>query len=290
MKIGLLMPFTEDTANPADFCRAAEALGFESMWVPEHPILPANPKTPFPQGGPIPPVYSHMGDQFVALSMAAADDQKIEARHRHLPGARAQPDDSGQADSAASTTSRAAASSTASAPAGCAKKPNCSAATFRIAGRRPPSTSPRCARCGPRAKRRSRKYVKLSGDPILSAPAQPAGPPVLLGSRDKNALKRVAKWGDGWCPIRITVDEMKQATAQLREECDKAGQRLWQARPHRDGFGGRRTRQGAGRTREVRGARRRPLRDRAGRRRARPGQVRAGTRAARQGVSLKLTT
>ena len=28
MKIGLLMPFTEDTANPADFCRTAEALGF----------------------------------------------------------------------------------------------------------------------------------------------------------------------------------------------------------------------------------------------------------------------
>ena len=77
MKIGLLMPFTEDTANPADFCRAAEALGFESMWVPEHPILPANPKTQFPQGGPIPPVYSHMGDQFVALSMAAAATKKL---------------------------------------------------------------------------------------------------------------------------------------------------------------------------------------------------------------------
>jgi alkanesulfonate monooxygenase SsuD/methylene tetrahydromethanopterin reductase-like flavin-dependent oxidoreductase (luciferase family) len=46
---------------------------------------------------------------------------------------------------------------------------------------------------------------------------------VLLGSRDKNALKRVAKWGDGWCPIRITVDEMQKATAELREECDKVG-------------------------------------------------------------------
>ena len=47
MKIGLLMPFNEDTANPADFS-TAEQLGFESMWVPEHPILPANPKTPLP--------------------------------------------------------------------------------------------------------------------------------------------------------------------------------------------------------------------------------------------------
>jgi alkanesulfonate monooxygenase SsuD/methylene tetrahydromethanopterin reductase-like flavin-dependent oxidoreductase (luciferase family) len=98
MKIGLLMPFTEETANPADFCRTAEELGYESMWVPEHPVLPANPKTPFPQGGPIPPVYSHMGDQFIALSMAAAATKKTQARDRHLPGPRAQPAHPGQAD------------------------------------------------------------------------------------------------------------------------------------------------------------------------------------------------
>jgi len=67
------------------------------------------------------------------------------------------------------------------------------------------------------------KYVNFPAIRSYPRPAQPAGPPVLLGSRDKNALKRVAKWGDGWCPIRISVDEMKQATVQLREECDKAG-------------------------------------------------------------------
>jgi alkanesulfonate monooxygenase SsuD/methylene tetrahydromethanopterin reductase-like flavin-dependent oxidoreductase (luciferase family) len=67
------------------------------------------------------------------------------------------------------------------------------------------------------------KYVKFPAIRSYPRPAQPSGPPVLLGSRDKNALRRVAKWGDGWCPIRITVDEMKQATAQLREECHQAG-------------------------------------------------------------------
>ena len=69
MKIGLLMPFTGYTANPADFARKAEQLGFESLWIPEHPILPVNPKTPFPgTNGPIPNVYSQMCDPFVALS------------------------------------------------------------------------------------------------------------------------------------------------------------------------------------------------------------------------------
>ena len=64
MKIGLLMPFTEDTANPAEFCRAAEA------WVSNRcgcrtSDSPSQPQDSFPAGGPIPPVYAHMGDQFV---------------------------------------------------------------------------------------------------------------------------------------------------------------------------------------------------------------------------------
>jgi probable F420-dependent oxidoreductase len=67
------------------------------------------------------------------------------------------------------------------------------------------------------------KYVKFPAIRSYPRPAQASGPPVLLGSRDKNALRRVAKWGDGWCPIRITVDEMKRATAELREECQKVG-------------------------------------------------------------------
>ena len=33
---------------------------------------------------------------------------------------------------------------------------------------------------------------------------------MLLGSKDRNALKRVAKWGDGWCPNRIDPAFMKE--------------------------------------------------------------------------------
>src|SRR6202158_5151903 len=72
MKIALLTPFLGKNAHPGEFARVAESLGFESLWVPEHPALPVNPKTQFPGGGEIPPVYHQMGDQIVALSMSAA--------------------------------------------------------------------------------------------------------------------------------------------------------------------------------------------------------------------------
>jgi hypothetical protein len=54
-------------------------------------------------------------------------------------------------------------------------------------------------------------------------PLQQPGPPVLLGSKDKNALKRVAQWGDGWCPNRVDPAYMKEHLAILKDECCAAG-------------------------------------------------------------------
>ena len=270
MKIGLLMPFNEDTANPADFCRAAEALGFESMWVPEHPILPANPKTQFPQGGPIPPVYSHMGDQFVALSMAAAATKKLKLATgiclvpEHNPMILAK--QIGSLDNFSGgrfhlRNRRRLAARGNRTPGGDFPHRWTQTAEY-VAAMRALWTKGEASFEG--------KYVKFPAIRSYPRPAQPAGPPVLLGSRDKNALKRVAKWGDGWCPIRITVDEMKQATAAVTRRMPPGRHRLRQARPDRDGFGRRRTHQGPGRTRPLRGTRRRPLRHCAGRGALRP--------------------
>ena len=46
-----------------------EALGFESLWIPEHAIIPVNTTTPLPESPPgqgrIPEVYSHICDPFI---------------------------------------------------------------------------------------------------------------------------------------------------------------------------------------------------------------------------------
>src|SRR6202047_369055 len=226
MKVGLLMPFTEDTANPADFCRTAEDLGFESMWVPEHPILPANPKTQFPQGGPIPPVYSHMGDQFVALSMGAAATKKLKL----ATGICLVPEHNPMilAKQIGSLDNFSGGRFIFGIGAGWLREetellggdfPHRWTQTAEyVAAMRALWTKGEASFEG--------KYVKFPAIRSYPRPVQPAGPPVLLGSRDKNALKRVAKWGDGWCPIRITVEgdrAVARGVPQGRQRLRQAG-------------------------------------------------------------------
>jgi probable F420-dependent oxidoreductase len=67
------------------------------------------------------------------------------------------------------------------------------------------------------------KYVNFPAVRSYPKPVQQPGPPVLLGSKDKNALTRVAKWGDGWCPNRVDPAYMKEHLAILKNECRAAG-------------------------------------------------------------------
>lgn len=79
MKIGLLAFVGPTTANPAVLARKCETLGFESFYLPEHPILPVNHKTPYPLAadGKIPETYANMPDPFVGLALAAGATSKI---------------------------------------------------------------------------------------------------------------------------------------------------------------------------------------------------------------------
>ena len=78
MKIGLQAFVTESTASPADIARKAEAVGFDSIFIPEHPIIPIQHRTRYPLGdGSIPEVYAHMPDPFVSLALAAATTTRL---------------------------------------------------------------------------------------------------------------------------------------------------------------------------------------------------------------------
>lgn len=71
MKFGVQM-FPTDYAIPVtELGRAAEDLGFESLFFPEHTHIPTNRRTPYPGGTELPLEYSHTLDPFVAMAAVA---------------------------------------------------------------------------------------------------------------------------------------------------------------------------------------------------------------------------
>ena len=74
MKLGILMFPTRPPVDVAVVATNAEALGFDSLWVGEHPVMPVHSTSPFPGSpdGVIRPSYRWFVDPFVALARASA--------------------------------------------------------------------------------------------------------------------------------------------------------------------------------------------------------------------------
>ena len=75
MDFGVMIFPTDSTPSPTELGRAAEDMGFESLWFPEHSHIPTSRETPW--GGvkgaaPLPDWYWKTLDTFVALSAVAA--------------------------------------------------------------------------------------------------------------------------------------------------------------------------------------------------------------------------
>jgi probable F420-dependent oxidoreductase len=71
MHFGAAMFFTDYSMAPAEFARALEERGFESVWAPEHSHMPAGGGAAFPGGGEVPKKYYDVLDPFVSLTAAA---------------------------------------------------------------------------------------------------------------------------------------------------------------------------------------------------------------------------
>ena len=74
MNIGISTFPTDYSTDIALLARWAEEMGFESLWVPEHPIIPVETSSPWPGSadGVIPKAYADIVDPFVALGRASA--------------------------------------------------------------------------------------------------------------------------------------------------------------------------------------------------------------------------
>ena len=79
MKIGVTTIITDSSIDVAVLARHAEELGFDSLWLGEHPIIPVTSTSRYPGSadGTLPESANRMPDPFVALARASAVTQTI---------------------------------------------------------------------------------------------------------------------------------------------------------------------------------------------------------------------
>ena len=79
MDIGITARMSSNSLDPAELAKRAEELGFESFWLPEHPILPVNTTSRYggTRDGSIPPSMGDIGDPLIALARASAATSTI---------------------------------------------------------------------------------------------------------------------------------------------------------------------------------------------------------------------
>jgi probable F420-dependent oxidoreductase len=226
MKIGILLTVNEYSVDPARLARRMEELGFESLWVPDHAVMPVHTTTPLPESQPgqgqIPEVYSHMCDPFVAMALAAG----VTTRLRVATGVLLVPERNPltTANEIATLDHFSDGRLLLGIGAGWLKEESemlgadfphrWSQTKEYIAAMRTLWTREEASFEG--------KYVNFPPVRLYPKPARAGGPPVLIGSKDKNALRWVAEWGDGWCPIFLSPEQLRENLRRLRQECDRA--------------------------------------------------------------------
>ena len=77
MHVGLTMFPTDYSIPPHELAAAAEARGYESLWLPEHSHIPTSRKSPWPGGAELPKYYYDTYDPFLSLAAAAAVTKTI---------------------------------------------------------------------------------------------------------------------------------------------------------------------------------------------------------------------
>ncbi len=225
MNIGISTFPTDYSVDIAILARRAEEMGFESLWVPEHPILPVTTSSPWPGSpdGVIPRVYADIVDPFVALARASAvtTDLKLGTGICLVP----ERNPLLLAKEVATLDMYSGGRFLFGIGAGWLKEE-----TEIMGGDFPHRwTQTREAILAMKSlwteveSEYHGKYYDFP--PVYSFPrsVQRPHPPVLLGGMARNVFRRVVQWGDGWMPNRVTPDDISAGRQTLNELAEASG-------------------------------------------------------------------
>jgi len=221
MEVGISTFPTDYSVDIAILAKRAEEIGYDSLWLAEHPILPVNSKTPWPgsSDGKIPKKYADTADPFVALGRASAVTESLllgtgiclvpernplilakeiatldmYSKGRFLFGIgagwlREETEIMGGDFPHRWTQTREAVM---------AMKELWTTVESEYHG----------------------KYYDFPPVYSFPMPSQRPHPPIYLGGHAKNVFKRLVSWGNAWMPNRITPQEIEDGRKQIESLC-----------------------------------------------------------------------
>jgi probable F420-dependent oxidoreductase len=217
MNIGVNMTLSSQSIDVAVLARKVESLGFESLWLPEHPIIPVQVTTRY-QGsadGAIPPAMSDMADPFMGLARASAVTTTLKLG----TGICLVPERNPLllAKEIATLDRFSNGRFLFGIGAGWLQEE-----TEIMGGNFAHRWSQTREAILVMKELWSKEEAEYHGTfydfpPVRSfpKPVQQPHPPILLGGAARHVFKRVVAWGDGWMPIRLTPEEVKRGRAAL---------------------------------------------------------------------------
>jgi len=225
MHIGVSAMASERHGDIGLVARKIEEVGFESMWLPEHTVIPVNHNTKYggtPDGSIPQPMYN-LANPFIALARASATTQTLKlgtgislvTEHNPLDLAKQISTldhySSGRFLFGIGTGWFREESEV----MGADFDHRWTQAREHVLAMKELWTKDQAEFHG--------TYVDFPPVHCNPKPAQQPHPPVILGGNAKNVLQRVVRWADGWMPLGITPEDIKKARATLSELAEVAG-------------------------------------------------------------------
>tara|TARA_B100001123_G_scaffold34576_1_gene35836 strand:- start:7194 stop:8090 length:897 start_codon:yes stop_codon:yes gene_type:complete len=225
MKIGLHSAFNSNSVDLANFSSTAEGMGFESIWLPEHVVIPVNPSVG-PGGvvdAPIPESYLKMVDPLIGLSIVAAVTEKMMLGTGVCLVPEHHPIDLAKRISTLDLYSKGRFLF----GIGAGWQPEETKALGGDFPRRWTQTTESIevmkkmwTEDQPEYQGNYYSFPPLRFDP---KPVSSPHPPIILGSRGPRVFQRTALWGDGWAPFKVSTEAISDGRKNLTLECQKIG-------------------------------------------------------------------
>ena len=216
MDIGILVPATVETQDITGIAQRVEGLGFESLWIPEHPVIPVGFQTEVPGGGTLPEHYNRWADPFIALTMAAAATTTLKLATGICLFPEREPLITAKV--IATLDLYSGGRTIIGVGAGWLREETEVMGTnFRLRWRRLRETTEALRICWTE-KEPSYQGEMVQFPPVFCdpKPVQKAGPPIFLGGHVPKALERVARTYDGWCPLAFDPEDYKTKVESIR--------------------------------------------------------------------------